>query len=86
MRRIEFPRLHELRDTLPTPLPPDAYFHDCDSTLAESPQKRRQFRDIESDLQSLDPEAWAFLKAELTPLLTAKHPKRGWQQLFDKLN
>ena len=86
MRRIEFPRLHELRDTLPTPLPPDAYFHDCDSTLAESPQKRRQFRDIESDVQSLDPEAWAFLKAELTPLLTAKHPKRGWQQLFDKLN
>ena len=81
-----FPRLSELRDTLRTPIPPDAFFYDCDRTLAESPQKRKQFWDIESDLQSLDPEAWAFLKKELTPLLKAKHPTRGWQQLFDKLN
>jgi hypothetical protein len=29
---------------------------------------------------------WAHLKAEIAPLLTAKHETRGWQQIFDKLN
>ncbi len=86
MYRNELPRIYELRDLLPNPLPPDAYFRDLDSTLATIPQKLKQFLDIESDLQGLDAAAWAYLKAELVPLLTAKHETRGWQQLFDKLN
>jgi len=86
MYRNDLPRIYELRDLLPAPLPPGAYFRDLDRTLAEIPQKLRQYRDIEVELQSLDPAAWAFLKSELQPLLTTKDPKRGWQPLFDKLN
>ena len=84
--RSELPRIYELRDLLPNPLPPDAYFHDLDKTLTEIPQKLRQFRDVERDLQSLDTSAWSFLKSELVPLLTARDPTRNWQPLFDKLN
>jgi hypothetical protein len=86
MFRKELPRIYELRDLLPVPPPPGAYFRDLDRSLAEIPQKLRQYRDIEQDLQGLDPAAWAFLKSELAPLLTAKDAKRSWQPLFDKLN
>jgi len=86
MYRKILPRIYELRDLLPLPAPPGAYFHDLDRTLAEIPQKLKQYRDIEADLQGLDPVAWTFLKSELQPLLTAKDPRRGWQSLFDKLN
>lgn len=86
MYRNELPRIYELRDLLPNPLPTGAYFRDLDSTLATIPQKLKQFRDFESELQGLDAAAWTYLKAELMPLLTAKHKRRGWQQLFDKLN
>jgi hypothetical protein len=86
MYRKELPRIYELRDLLPVPPSCGAYFRDLDRTLSEIPQKLRQYRDIEQDLQGLDPVAWSFLKSELAPLLTAKHPKRGWQPLFDKLN
>ena len=84
--RNDLPRIYELRDSLPNPLAPNTYFRDLDNTLAAWPQKLKQFRDIESDLQGLDATAWTYLKAELTPLLTAKDETRGWQQLVDKLN
>jgi hypothetical protein len=84
--RPELPRIYELIDSLPTPVPADAYFHDFDASLAQIPQKLRLFRDIEQELEGLDVAAWRFLKEELTPLLTARHPQRGWQPLFDKLN
>jgi hypothetical protein len=86
MYRNQLPRIYELRDMLPNPLPRHAYFRDLDSTLATIPQKLKQFCDVESGLQGLDTAAWIYLKAELVPLLTAKHETRGWQQLFDKLN
>jgi hypothetical protein len=86
MFRKQLPRIYELRDLLPTPLPPDGYFRNLDQSLAEIPQKLRQFRDIESDLQGLDQSAWNFLKSELTPLLTVRDPARGWQPLFNILN
>jgi hypothetical protein len=86
MYRMELPRIYELRDLLQNPLPAGAYFRDLDRTLGEWPQKRMQFREIEGDLQGLDGAAWAYLKAELAPLLTAKHETRGWHALFDKLN
>jgi hypothetical protein len=37
-------------------------------------------------LQGLDPIAWEYLKKDVAPLLQNKHPTRGWQPLFDKLN
>jgi hypothetical protein len=84
--RKELSRIYELRDLLPNPLPPKAYFRDLNETLAAWPQKRKQFQDIEGDLQGLDVAAWTCLKAQVAPLLTAKHETRGWQPLFDKLN
>jgi hypothetical protein len=86
MFRKELPRIYDLRDLLPDSPPADAYFRDLDASLAATPQKLRQFRDWERELEGLDPSAWALLKSELAPLLTARHPTRGWQQLFDKLN
>ena len=86
VHRRELPRIYELRDLLPNPPPPGAYFCDLDKSLAEIPQELRQFRDLESDLQGLNAAAWNFLKSELEPLLTAQDAKRGWQPLWDRLN
>jgi hypothetical protein len=86
MFRSELPRIYELRDLLPDPVPPGAYFRNLDQSLAEIPQKLKQFRDIERDLEGLDLEAWVSLRSELKPLLTTRDPTRGWQALFDKLN
>ena len=86
MYRSELPRIYELRDLLPNQLPLTAYFQNLDKRLSECPQKLRQYRDLERDLAGLDADAWEFLKAEVNPLLSAKHEQRGWQQLFDKLN
>jgi hypothetical protein len=84
--RRELPRVYELRDLLPNPPPPGAYFRNLDKSLAEIPQKLRQFRDLERTLQGLDARAWNFLKSEVKPLLTAQDVQRGWQPLWDKLN
>jgi hypothetical protein len=86
MFRNELPRIYELRDLLPNPPPADSYFRDLDRSLAEIPQKLRQFRDLERALQGLDLAAWDFLKSEVLPLLRVRDPKRGWQPLWDKLN
>lgn len=86
MYGLELPRVCELRGLIADPASPTAYFREFDRTLGEWPAKRKQFRDIEKDLQGLDPESWRFLKMEVAPLLTAKDPKRGWQPLFDILN
>jgi hypothetical protein len=86
MYRKELPRIYELRDLLPDPLPAKAYFQNLDQSLSAVPQKLRQFRELERDLQELDPDAWAFLKSEVLHLLQVKDEKRGWQPLFDKLN
>src|SRR6202051_759546 len=67
--RKELPRVYELHDLIQNPPPPDAYFRDFDRSLGEYPQKRKQFRDIESDLQGLDSAAWAYLKTEADSLL-----------------
>ncbi len=86
MYRSELSRVYELHDLIQNPRPPGAYFRDFDSSLAEYPQKRKQFGDIERDLQGLDSAAWAYLKAEAVSRLMARDVKRGWQALFDILN
>jgi hypothetical protein len=84
--RSELPRVFELRDLVAQSLSPDTYFQSFEQSLSEIPQKLKQFRDIERDLQGLDADAWTFLKGEVAPLLAARDSKRGWQSLFDKLN
>jgi hypothetical protein len=81
MLLMEFPRLSELQEH-GDPAPPEFYSFDAkDNRIAQ-----KQFRDIEADLQGLDPHSWAFLKAELVPLLKRRDGRRGWQALLDKLN
>ena len=86
MHRNELAHVYELRDLLPDPVPTGAYFANFDETLTDWPGKKQHFLDIEAELQGLDASGWSFLKNELAPLLRARHPVRGWQQLFDKLN
>lgn len=86
MHRCHFARVYELRDLLPDPVPPGAYFADFEKTLTSWPEKRARFLEIEADLQGLDESAWTFLKGELAPLLRAKQATRGWQPFFNKLN
>lgn len=86
MYRRELPRVFELHDLVMPSSSPDAYFRNFEKSLSEIRQKLKQFRDLEADLQGLDTEAWAFLKSEVAPLLRVRHPTRGWQFLFDKLN
>jgi flagellin-like hook-associated protein FlgL len=83
--RIDFERLSELRDFAIDLNSPKAYFRRDDDKFS-NPQKRKFFLDIEHDLQALDFEAWEFLKNETLPRLKAKHPARGWHQLFETLN
>jgi hypothetical protein len=85
MCRDEFPRIFELRDSLPTPLPEGVAFPALDQTIIEYPQKRKFLGDIEVELQGLDVTAWAALKAKLTPL-PKKHKKLVSQPLYDTLN
>jgi hypothetical protein len=84
--RKELPRVFELHDLIQNPRPPNAYFRDFEKSLAEVPQKLKQFRDIETELQGLDPAAWNDLKTEAADQLAARDAKRGWQGLFDILN
>lgn len=71
MYRSEFPRICQLSDLIQKPDSPVAYFRDLDKTLGEWAAKRRQFCDIEQDLQGLDSKAWACLKTDVAPLLNA---------------
>jgi hypothetical protein len=86
MFRKRYPRIYELRDFVPSPHPPGAYFRDLDASLAEISQKRKQYDDIEAELGELDDAAWAFLKEEVRPYVLKKDKHRAWQQLFDILN
>jgi hypothetical protein len=85
MCRGDFPRIFELRDSLPDPLPEGVAFPALDQTIVEYPQKRKFLREVEAELQGLDARAWAALKAKLAPL-PKKHKKRVLQPLYDTLN
>ncbi len=83
---IKFLRINELRGLVKDPASPDTFFQNFDQTINEWPPKRRQFLDLEHELQGLDPELWDYLKKDVTPLLQIRDHIRGWQALFDKLN
>jgi hypothetical protein len=85
MCRSELERISELRDYSIGLRSADAYFQ-ADDTKFSDPRKRRFFLDIERDLQGLDIAAWTFVRDEALSRLQAKHPTRGWEQLFETLN
>ena len=84
MSRDHFPRLFDLRDLLPDPLPQRAALPALDETLMRS-GKREYFERIEADLQRLDASGWAALKARMTPW-PKTHPKRALEPLYNALN
>jgi hypothetical protein len=57
MCRGDFPRIFELRDSLPDPLPEGVAFPALDQTIVEYPQKRKFLREVEAELQGLDARA-----------------------------
>jgi len=82
----EFPRLYELKDAVPDPTHPNAYFQHFAERLVESEHVRYVYMKVERPLGVLDAEAWRDLKERAIPFLTARDEKRGWQSLFDTLN
>jgi len=58
MFRSELPRIYELRTFCQTRCRRGRIFAISMSRLPKIPQKLKQFRDIERDLESVDPEAW----------------------------
>jgi hypothetical protein len=85
MLRDHFPRLFELRDLLPDPLPPQAALPALDDTLM-SKGKREFFEGIEAELQRLDDRAWAALKVRFTSWPKKGRPGRELEPLHDALN
>lgn len=85
MCRDEFPRIFELRDLLPTPLPERVAFPSLDEASIQFAPKRKFLRDVEAELQGLDAAAWAAVKAKLTPL-PKKHKTRVLEPLYNLLN
>jgi hypothetical protein len=81
----ELQRISQLREYSISLHSPKAYFRADDDKLS-NPYKRKFFVAMECELQGLDAEAWAFLKSEALPRLSAPHPARRWHQLFDTLN
>jgi hypothetical protein len=86
MYRDHFPRLFELRDLLPNPLPARTALPALDETLM-LPGKREYFERIEADLQRLDASGWEALKGRMTRWpKTAPDPQRALEPLYDALN
>jgi hypothetical protein len=57
-----------------------------DFDTIDNPIHLKFLRDIEDELQGLNPISWDLLKSEAAPLVAKKDLKRGWQPLWDKLN
>ncbi|MGO9147507.1 MAG: hypothetical protein ACLQDF_14175 [Desulfomonilia bacterium] len=86
MFRKELPRIYELRDLITVPSQDALFQENFDSSLRDSPDKKSAYKDWEEDLQGLDSAAWDYYKTRSKSLLTKKHPKRDWQELFDARN
>lgn len=81
------PRLYELKDAVPDPTHPDAYFQNFEKNLARSSHVQDQYKKLERTLGVLDAEAWRDLKERASQYLMVRdHGGRGWQALFDTLN
>jgi hypothetical protein len=84
--RDYFPRLFELSDLLPEPVPAGLALPALDQTLLE-PGKREYFEKREVDLQGLDEVAWAAIKEKFTRWPKARaHEQRILEPLYEILN
>ena len=82
----QLPRLYELKDLIPDPSNPNAYFQSFEIFL-QDPIWLETFIRLEQRLQRLEPKAWESLRSKASPYLSKKNPTgRGWQQLFDVLD
>ena len=79
-------RILEIRDAVLARGRPGHYFEKFDASLVDIPSKLKHFEHLEAELTGLDDAAWAYLRAQAIPLFEKKHPLRGWQAAFDKLN
>jgi ribosome-binding factor A len=52
----------------------------------EIPERVQAFSLIEKELSALDDKSWCFLKDEAKELCVKSDERRGWNQLFEKLN
>lgn len=52
----------------------------------EEPERVRAFSLIEKEFSALDDNSWRFLKDEAKELCIKSDERRGWTQLFEKLN
>jgi hypothetical protein len=62
------------------------YFQGFEAQIRSSPGLVHVYEQLEADLQALDADSWDALKNKCISCVSAMHPKRGWQQLFDILN
>ncbi len=86
MWQNEFPRFYELYE-LSDQSHPDNYFAKVFQKhfTYERELTRMSFNPLENALERLDSEAWKQLKEKALPLVTQKHPRRQWSQLFNHL-
>ena len=78
-------RLSELV-SLHHPSDKSSRFYKFWETFYEIPERVQAFSIIENELSALDGICWRFLKEEVKTLCVKSHERRGWNQLFEKLN
>ena len=61
-------------------------FYNFWKTFNEIPERVQAFSLIEEELSMLDAISWCFLKDEAMKLCVKSDERRGWNQLFEKLN
>lgn len=79
IRLSELVSLHPLDDE-------SSRFYKFWETFYEKPGRVQAFSLIENELSALDDMSWSLLKAEAKPLCVKSDERRGWNQLFEKLN
>ncbi len=86
MWQNEFPRFYELYE-LSDQSHPDNYFTRVfqNRFTYERDLTQMSYGPLEKALEQLDEEAWRQLKEKALPLITQKHPRREWSQLFNHL-
>lgn len=79
IRLSELASLHPLDDK-------NSRFYNFWETFYDNPGRVQAFSLIENELSALDDSSWNFLKAEAKTLCVKSDERRGWSQLFEKLN
>src|SRR5690606_26662393 len=86
MRNCDLSRILEIRDCVTKRGQAGHFFEHFDSSFSSGSLKAKHFLHIEAEIAGIDALAWSQLKEQVVPLFVRKHPTRGWQAAFDKLN